>query len=53
MTLRPFMQRYLSSGIIPQMIEQASTGHSGAFMLIEMGEPEGRGMLQQLMAGAG
>ena len=51
--LRPFVARFLSNGMIPQMIEQASTGHSGGYMLVEMNEPEGRGMLQKLMAGGG
>ena len=50
--LRPFAERFLLGGLVPQMIEQASTGHSGEFTLMEMSEPEGRGLLQKLMAGA-
>lgn len=50
--LRPVVARFLSSGMIPQMVEQASTGHSGGYMLIEMSETEGRGLLQKLMSGA-
>ena len=46
------MARFLSNGMIPQAIEQASTGHNGGYMLVEMSEPEGRGRLQKLMAGA-
>jgi hypothetical protein len=51
--LRPFVEQYLTSGLIPQMIEQASTGHNGAFTLVELSEPAGRAMLQKLMSEAG
>jgi hypothetical protein len=43
LTSRPFIERYLSRGMIPQVIEQASTGHNGGYMLVEMNEAEGRG----------
>jgi len=49
--LRPYMERLLLNGLVPQAIEQASTGHSGTFMLVAMSEPEGRALLQKLMAG--
>ena len=51
--LRPFVEQYLTSGLVPQMIEQASTGHNGAFTLVELSEPAGRAMLQKLMNEAG
>jgi hypothetical protein len=49
--IRPYMERLLSQGVIPQAIEQASTGHSGPYMLVVLSEPEGRALLQKLMAG--
>jgi Protein of unknown function (DUF2846) len=48
---RPYMETLLLSGVIPQAIEQASTGHSGTLMLVVMSESEGRSLLQKLMAG--
>jgi hypothetical protein len=48
---RPALEAYLTAGIIPQMIEQAGTGHNGAFVLVEMSEPEGRALLQKVTSG--
>src|SRR5262249_48236849 len=45
---RPALEAYLTSGIIPQAIEQAATGHNGVYVLVEMTEPEGRAMLHKL-----
>jgi hypothetical protein len=50
--LRPYMERLLLGGIVPQAIEQASTGHNGAYVLVELTEPDGRALLQKLTAGA-
>jgi hypothetical protein len=51
--LRPFMERFLTTGLVIQAIEHAATGHNGAYMLVEMSEPEGRALLQKLTAGSG
>jgi hypothetical protein len=48
---RPYMERLLLGGVVPQAIEQASTGRSGPLTLVVMSEPEGRALLQKLMAG--
>ena len=48
---RPALEAFLTAGVIPQMIEQASTGHNGAFVLVEMSEPEGRALLQKVTSG--
>jgi hypothetical protein len=45
---RPALEAYLTSGIIPQAIEQAATGHNGMYVLVEMSEPEGRALLHKL-----
>lgn len=45
---RPALEALLSSGIIPQAVEQAATGHNGAFVLVEMSEPDGRALLHKL-----
>lgn len=45
---RPALEAYLTAGIIPQAIEQAATGHNGAYVLVEMSEPEGRALLHKL-----
>jgi hypothetical protein len=45
---RPALEAYLTSGIIPQAIEQAATGHNGVYVLVEMSEPEGRALLHKL-----
>jgi hypothetical protein len=50
--LRPYMERLLLGGIVPQAIEQASTGHNGAYTAAEMSESDGRALLQKLTAGA-
>jgi len=49
--LRPFIERYLTGGIIPSAIEQSATGHSGQYTLAQMSEAEGRALMQKLMAG--
>ncbi|HXW26947.1 MAG TPA: DUF2846 domain-containing protein, partial [Xanthobacteraceae bacterium] len=49
--MRPYMERLLVGGVVPQAIEQASTGHSGPFTLIVMNDAEGRALLHKLMAG--
>jgi hypothetical protein len=51
--LRPYMERLLLGGILPQAIEQASTGHNGPYTLVEMDQQAGRALLQRLTAGAG
>jgi hypothetical protein len=51
--LRPYMERLLLGGIIPQAIEQASTGHNGPYTLVEMDQQAGRALLQKLTAGPG
>jgi hypothetical protein len=51
--LRPYMERFLTAGLLTQAIEHAATGHNGAYMLVEMSEPDGRALLQRLTAGAG
>lgn len=48
---RSFAERLFLSGIIPQAIERASTGHNGSLMLVAMGDSEGRALLRTLMAG--
>jgi hypothetical protein len=48
---RPALEAYLTAGIIPQAIEQAATGHNGAFVLVEMSEPAGRALLQKVTSG--
>jgi hypothetical protein len=45
---RPALEAYLTSGIIPQAVEQAATGHNGVYLLVEMSEPEGRALLHKL-----
>jgi hypothetical protein len=45
---RPAIEAYLTSGLIPQAVEQAATGHNGVYVLVEMSEPEGRALLQKL-----
>jgi Protein of unknown function (DUF2846) len=45
---RPALEAYLTSGIIPQAIEQAATGKNGVYVLVEMSEPEGRALLHKL-----
>lgn len=47
---RPALESFLTAGIIPQAFEQAATGHNGAYVLVEMSEPEGRALLQKLTA---
>ena len=49
---RPALEALLTAGIIPQAIEQAATGHNGAYVLVEMSEPEGRALLQRVTSGA-
>jgi hypothetical protein len=51
--MRPFMERFLLGGVIPQAIEQASTGRNGPLILVELSEPEGRALLHKLTAGSG
>jgi hypothetical protein len=51
--LRPFVERFLTAGLLTQAIEHAATGHNGAYMLDEMSEPDGRTLLQKLTAGPG
>jgi hypothetical protein len=48
---RSLAERLFLSGVIPQAIERASTGHNGPLMLVAMGDSEGRALLQTLMAG--
>src|SRR5262249_28644552 len=50
--LRSFAERFLLGGFVPQAIEQASTGHSGEFILVVMSEADGRALLQKLTVGS-
>jgi hypothetical protein len=45
---RPAIESFLTAGLIPQAVEQAATGHNGAYVLVEMSEPEGRALLHKL-----
>jgi hypothetical protein len=52
LTLRPAIETLLlSSGLLIAAAERAATGRSGAYILIEMSEAEGRALMQKLMAG--
>src|ERR1700745_653264 len=39
---RPALEAILTAGLLTQAVERAATGHNGAFVLVEMSEPEGR-----------
>jgi len=45
---RPALESFLTAGIIPQAVEQAATGHNGAFVLVEMSQPDGHAPLHKL-----
>lgn len=45
---RAALEAYLTSGLIPQAVEQAATGHNGVYILVEMSEPDGRALLHKL-----
>ena len=47
---RPVAERMLMGGLIPQAIEQASTGHNGPYIIEEMSEAAGRQLLQKLQS---
>ena len=45
---RPAIEAFLTAGLLTQAVERAATGHNGAFVLVEMSEPEGRALLNKL-----
>jgi hypothetical protein len=45
---RPVIEGLLTAGLLTQAVERAATGHNGAYVLVEMTEPEGRALLQKL-----
>jgi len=49
-TSRPAIESLLTSGLLIQGVERAATGHTGAYVLVEMSEPEGRALLEKLAA---
>src|SRR5262249_62192489 len=50
-SLRPYIERFFTGGLIPSTIESASTGHSGQYILAQMSEGDGRALLQKVAAG--
>jgi len=50
-SLRPYVERFFTGGLIPSAIESASTGHSGQYILAQISEADGRALLQKHTAG--
>jgi len=50
-SLRPYIERFFTGGLIPSAIEGASTGKSGQYILAQMSEGDGRALLQKVAAG--
>jgi hypothetical protein len=50
---RPAIETFLTAGLLTQAVERAATGHNGAYVLVELSEPDGRALLQKLTTGAG
>ena len=46
--VRPAIEAFLTAGLLTQAVERAATGHNGAYVLVELSEPEGRALLHKL-----